>query len=119
MQVVVVTNTSLAEAIRIDEACRKQSIPFIRADTRGVFSCVFCDFGQSFTVYDPDGEAPSPPVFKPPGRVLCASLDVSASFVGACSRPSDHFLLNTSSIFGPTGYSTALNSDSSTAGLFD
>lgn len=57
VQVVVVTNTSLAEAIRIDEACRKQSIPFIRADTRGVFACVFCDFGQSFTVYDPDGEA--------------------------------------------------------------
>lgn len=58
-QVVAVTNTSLAEAMRIDEACRKQGIPFIRADTRGVFASLFCDFGASFTVFDTDGESPS------------------------------------------------------------
>eukprot|EP00884_Botryococcus_braunii_P010809 jgi/Botrbrau1/1972/Bobra.0052s0015.1 len=57
-QVVAVTNSSLAEGMRINEACRKQKVPFIRADTRGVFASLFCDFGPSFTVFDTDGEEP-------------------------------------------------------------
>ena len=57
LQVVVVTDCSLEEAQRIDEICRKQSpaIAFIRAETRGVFANVFCDFGPSFNVIDVDG----------------------------------------------------------------
>ncbi len=58
IQVVVCTSASLEESKRIDEICRAQTpaIPFIRAETRGVFANVFCDFGPSFTVFDTDGE---------------------------------------------------------------
>ncbi len=45
----------LAEAVRIDDFCHKNNIAFIRADIRGVFGSVFCDFGPSFVVSDVDG----------------------------------------------------------------
>lgn len=56
--VVVVTQTSNAEAIRLNDICRKHGKAFIKADIRGVFSSVFCDFGQTFEVVDIDGEEP-------------------------------------------------------------
>jgi ubiquitin-activating enzyme E1 len=51
-------SSNLNEAMRIDEFCHKQSppIPFIRAETRGVFASVFTDFGPSFTVFDVNGK---------------------------------------------------------------
>ncbi|PRW20689.1 Ubiquitin-activating enzyme E1 2 isoform A [Chlorella sorokiniana] len=57
-QVVVATDTLLAESIRIDEFCHANGIAFIKADIRGVFAQVFCDFGPSFEVLDVDGEEP-------------------------------------------------------------
>lgn len=59
-QVVVCTNASLAEAKELDELCHNHSPPiaFIRAETRGVFANVFCDFGPKFTVLDVNGEEP-------------------------------------------------------------
>ena len=56
----MLTNASLEESKRIDEICRAASPPiaFIRAEARGVFASVFCDFGPAFTVHDPDGEEP-------------------------------------------------------------
>jgi len=59
-QVVVLTDASHAKSIEVDEFCRTQNPPiaFIRAETRGVFASVFCDFGPSFTVNDTDGEEP-------------------------------------------------------------
>jgi len=56
--VVVCTEMSEREARRVNEACRSSGKPiaFIKADTRGVFGSVFCDFGDAFTVYDTDGE---------------------------------------------------------------
>lgn len=57
-QVVVATDTPLAESIRIDEFCHANGIAFIKADVRGVFAQVFCDFGPSFEVLDVDGEEP-------------------------------------------------------------
>lgn len=56
--VVVATQMPLAEAIRIDNFCHKADIPFIKADIRGVFASVFCDFGPAFQVHDVDGEEP-------------------------------------------------------------
>ena len=57
-QVVVLTSASLEESKLVDEICRAHSPPiaFIRAETRGVFASVFCDFGPAFTVFDTDGE---------------------------------------------------------------
>lgn len=51
----MVSDVPLAEAVRIDDFCHKNNIAFIRADIRGVFGSVFCDFGPSFVVSDVDG----------------------------------------------------------------
>ena len=56
--VIVVTQKSTADAIPINDICRKHGKAFIKADIRGVFSSVFCDFGDSFEVTDVDGEEP-------------------------------------------------------------
>lgn len=63
VQVVVVTDMGLPESVKLDEACRQQGVAFIRAETRGVFGSVFCDFGNAFTVVDTDG-APPPKRFR-------------------------------------------------------
>ena len=69
--VLVLTEASTADAVRLDDACRSRKrksegggetpspIAFIRADTRGVFASVFTDFGDSFVVDDVDGEEPA------------------------------------------------------------
>uniref|UniRef100_A0AAU7BNT9 E1 ubiquitin-activating enzyme n=1 Tax=Propylea japonica TaxID=158624 RepID=A0AAU7BNT9_9CUCU len=56
--VVVLTNSSLTEQLRINEITHQNNIAFITADTRGLFAQVFCDFGPSFTVNDINGESP-------------------------------------------------------------
>lgn len=60
LKVVVLNNASLEESKRIDAICHAHNPPiaFIRAETRGVFASVFCDFGPAFTVHDVDGEEP-------------------------------------------------------------
>lgn len=54
-QVVILTGNSLAEAIRMNDICHQHDIGFIKADIRGVFGSVFCDFGKDFEVIDQDG----------------------------------------------------------------
>lgn len=49
------TSLSLSESVKLDQTCRQQGIAFIRAELRGVFGSVFCDFGNAFTVLDADG----------------------------------------------------------------
>jgi ThiF family len=58
MTVVVVTiplPRALMEAL--NEKCRAAGACFIYSVTMSVFGCVFCDFGETFTVTDKDGEA--------------------------------------------------------------
>ncbi|BEJ01563.1 hypothetical protein CcaverHIS631_0602450 [Cutaneotrichosporon cavernicola] len=57
-QAVVLTNTTLAKQIEIDEFARTKGIFFIAADVRGLFGSVFNDFGDDFTCVDPTGENP-------------------------------------------------------------
>ena len=64
MQVVVATNCPLQQAIALDSFCHRTKSAFIRADVRGVFASVFCDFGPSHTVLDVDGEDPPMPVLR-------------------------------------------------------
>ena len=40
----------------LNELCRATDAAFIKADVRGVFGSVFCDFGDAFNVVDVDGE---------------------------------------------------------------
>ncbi|KAK9881581.1 hypothetical protein WA026_016454 [Henosepilachna vigintioctopunctata] len=54
--VVVLTNSSLNEQLRIGDITHANNIALIIADTRGLFAQVFCDFGNSFTVNDVNGE---------------------------------------------------------------
>ena len=60
--VVVVCDSSLhsqQDCEKWDEILRKEKgKAFIKGDTKGVFGSVFCDFGDSFTVVDQDGEEP-------------------------------------------------------------
>ena len=51
----MLTGTPLADALRVDELCHRAGIGLVRADIRGVFARVFCDFGPAFTVFDVDG----------------------------------------------------------------
>ncbi|TXT08346.1 uncharacterized protein COLE_05270 [Cutaneotrichosporon oleaginosum] len=57
-QAVVLTNTTLAKQIEIDEFTRTKGIFFIAADVRGLFGSVFNDFGDDFTCVDLTGENP-------------------------------------------------------------
>jgi len=55
-QVVVLTNSTQEEQIRVGEFCHRNNICFIVADTRGLFGQIFCDFGDDFTIFDTNGE---------------------------------------------------------------
>jgi len=57
-QVVVFTDSSVEKAIEYNDFCHnhKPPIAFIKADIRGLFGSVFCDFGPEFTVFDVNGE---------------------------------------------------------------
>lgn len=59
-QAVVFTDISLDKAIEFDDYCHSHQPPiaFIKAEIRGLFGGVFCDFGPEFTVVDVDGEEP-------------------------------------------------------------
>ena len=58
--VVVMTNGTLGEALRIDALCHHHSPPisFIYSEIRGLFASVFTDFGPAFEVSDVDGVDP-------------------------------------------------------------
>jgi len=53
---VILTDAPLSQQIAIDAYCHKKGIPFLAADTFGVFAWAFADFGPEFVVHDKDGE---------------------------------------------------------------
>lgn len=59
-QAVVFTDISLEKAIDFNDYCHSHEPPisFIKAEVRGLFGSVFCDFGPAFTVFDVDGVEP-------------------------------------------------------------
>jgi ubiquitin-activating enzyme E1 len=61
VQVVVCTNATLELAQKYDAFCRAQAppVPFIYAQTAGVFGQIFCDFGPSFVIFDTNGASKS------------------------------------------------------------
>lgn len=60
-QVVISTDQTYTDAKRINDICHTAGIAFVKAEVRGVFASVFCDFGEQFPVLDVDGEFPSYP----------------------------------------------------------
>ncbi|GAB4824302.1 E1 ubiquitin-activating protein, variant 3 [Ancistrocladus abbreviatus] len=59
-QAVVLTDASLEKAMECNYYCHSHQPPiaFVKAEVRGLFGSVFCDFGPEFTVLDVDGEEP-------------------------------------------------------------
>jgi ubiquitin-activating enzyme E1 len=55
-QVVVLCGVSYSNQLEINDWTHANDIPFITADTRGLFGSVFTDFGSKFTCVDPTGE---------------------------------------------------------------
>jgi ubiquitin-activating enzyme E1 len=43
---------------QVSQYCHQNGVGFILAETRGLFSRIFCDFGENFTVLDVNGEVP-------------------------------------------------------------
>ena len=78
VQVVVATNCMLKQAIALDHFCHRAGSAFIRADVRGVFASIFCDFGPNHTVLDVDGE-PLHFATWPPCRPLSAHITLRSS----------------------------------------
>ena len=60
LQAVVFVDASFEKATEFDDYCHSHQPPiaFIKADVRGLFGSLFCDFGPQFTVLDVDGEEP-------------------------------------------------------------
>lgn len=81
-KVVVLTETSLDEQLRISQITRANDIALIIADTRGLFSQVFCDFGHTFTVVDTNGE--------PPVSAMVASISRDSEGVVTCLDDTRH-----------------------------
>jgi ubiquitin-activating enzyme E1 len=48
----------LKDQLHIAEISRRNNIALIIGDTRGLFSQIFCDFGDNFSVIDTTGESP-------------------------------------------------------------
>jgi ubiquitin-activating enzyme E1 len=57
-QVIVLTDTSLKDQLKIAEYCHENGIYIVITDTYGLFGSVFTDFGKKFTVGDATGENP-------------------------------------------------------------
>lgn len=81
-KVVVLTETTLDEQLRISEITHPNGIALIVADTRGVFSQVFCDFGKNFSVIDTSGENPI--------SVMVAGITKDEQGVVTCMDESRH-----------------------------
>ena len=55
---VVAAGIPLSAQLKVNEYCHKNKIPYVSAETRGLFGNIFCDFGEGFIVIDPTGENP-------------------------------------------------------------
>ncbi|OMJ10390.1 Ubiquitin-activating enzyme E1 1 [Smittium culicis] len=83
-KVIVVTEASLKKQLYYNEICRKLGVYYISAETHGLFSSVFNDFGNEFVIEDPTGESPL--------SGMIASIDNDADGVVTCLDETRHGL---------------------------
>lgn len=81
-EIIVLTETTLDEQLRISEIARDNNISLIIADTCGLYSQVFCDFGLNFNVVDTNGE--------PPISAMIASISKDSDGVVTCLDDTRH-----------------------------
>jgi ubiquitin-activating enzyme E1 len=55
-QVIVLTDTTLKDQVKIADYCHENGIYVVITDTFGLFGSIFTDFGKNFTIGDPTGE---------------------------------------------------------------
>ncbi|CAH1403946.1 unnamed protein product [Nezara viridula] len=82
--VVVLTNASEEEKLRVSEIAHASDVSLIIASTMGVFAQVFCDFGREFSVVDTNGENPV--------SAMIASISRDEEGVIACLDDTRHGL---------------------------
>ncbi|KAK3709496.1 E1 ubiquitin-activating protein [Vermiconidia calcicola] len=68
-QVVVLTDTTLKDQLKISDYCHENGIYVVITDTYGLFGFIFTDFGKNLTIGDPTGENP--------GTGIVAGIDES------------------------------------------
>jgi len=102
--IVIAGGVPMADAVKINEACRAAGVRFIMTETFGVFGYAFCDFGDEFVVVDTNGEEPS--------TAMVASVDNSgAETVVTCLDEARHGLEDGDYVrFEEVGGMDALNS---------
>lgn len=83
-RVVVLTSSTFEQQMTVAKLAREYNIALILADTRGVFSQIFCDFGESFVVTDTNGENPV--------SAMIASVTNDAEGVVTCLDETRHGL---------------------------
>lgn len=54
--IVILTNSSFEDATNLNRITHKLNIPFIMTGSYGLMGYLFNDFGETFTIMDPDGE---------------------------------------------------------------
>lgn len=57
-RVVVLTDCTREEQLRVSAFCHAHDIALILGSTNGLFGQIFCDFGEKFEVVDTNGESP-------------------------------------------------------------
>lgn len=58
-RVVVLTDSTQEEQLRVSSLCHANGVAVILATTKGLFGQIFCDFGEDFEIVDTNGENPS------------------------------------------------------------
>lgn len=81
-RVIVLVNATDAEQHRIAKIAHENNIALIIAESRGLFTKVFCDFGENFTIYDQDGAQPI--------SAMIASITKDAQGVVTCLEETRH-----------------------------
>ena len=80
--VVVLTDSTLEEQLAVSKVTHANDIKLIVAETRGLYSQLFCDFGDSFTVSDVNGEQPL--------SAMVSSITKDANSVVTCLDEARH-----------------------------
>ncbi|KAG0727138.1 Ubiquitin-like modifier-activating enzyme 1 [Chionoecetes opilio] len=83
-RVVVLTDSSREDLLRVSAFCHTQDIALVVANTSGLFGRIFCDFGEKFEVVDTNGE--------PPVSTMVAGISKEESSVVTCLDESRHGL---------------------------
>jgi len=70
------------DLIKLSKYCHDNKIGFIMAETRGLFSRLFCDFGEGFEIYDVNGETV--------GSAMISSVSQEENGIVTCLEDSRH-----------------------------